>query len=180
MGTTLLSIFLVVVITGTIVATAMTVYVLEFMDETSDVTITELASSANTIVYANKGDKELVQLYTVKNDVQRVPVDIEDIPQHVRDAFVCVEDERFYSHEGVDYKRTFAAFANMFIHIYDTNQGGSTITQQLIKNLTGDDDPSPSRKIREIFRAMQFEKKYSKDVILENYLNYIGLSLIHI
>ena len=72
------------------------------------------------------------------------------------------------------YKRTFAAFANMFIHIYDTNQGGSTITQQLIKNLTGDDDPSPSRKIREIFRAMQFEKKYSKDVILENYLNYIG------
>lgn len=174
MGTTLLSIFLVVVITGTIVATAMTVYVLEFMDETSDVTITELASSANTIVYANKGDKELVQLYTVKNDVQRVPVDIEDIPQHVRDAFVCVEDERFYSHEGVDYKRTFAAFANMFIHIYDTNQGGSTITQQLIKNLTGDDDPSPSRKIREIFRAMQFEKKYSKDVILENYLNYIG------
>ena len=65
MGTTLLSIFLVVVITGTIVATAMTVYVLEFMDETSDVTITELASSANTIVYANKGDKELVQLYTV-------------------------------------------------------------------------------------------------------------------
>lgn len=174
LGTTLLSIFLVVVITGTIVATAMTVYVLEFMDETSDVTITELASSANTIVFANKGKDELVQLYTVKNEVQRVPVDIEDIPQHVRDAFVCIEDERFYSHEGVDYKRTFAAFANMFIHIYDTQQGGSTITQQLIKNLTGDDDPSPERKIREIFRAMQFEKKYSKDEILENYLNYIG------
>lgn len=174
LGTTLLSIFLVFVITGTIVGTAMTVYVLEFMDETSDVTITELASSANTIVYANKGKDELVQLYTVKNDVQRVPVDIEDIPQHVRDAFVSIEDERFYSHEGVDYKRTFAAFANMFIHIYDTQQGGSTITQQLIKNLTGDDDPSPERKIREIFRAMQFEKKYSKDEILENYLNYIG------
>ncbi len=174
LGTTLLSIFLVVVITGTIVATAMTVYVLEFMDETSDVTITELASSANTIVFANKGKDELVQLYTVANEVQRVPVSIDEIPQHVRDAFVCIEDERFYSHEGVDYKRTFAAFANMFLHIYDTQQGGSTITQQLIKNLTGDDDPSPERKIREIFRAMQFEKKYSKDEILENYLNYIG------
>ncbi len=174
LGTTLLSIFLVVIITGTIVATAMTVYVLEFMDETSDVTITELASSANTIIYAQKNEKELVQLYTVANEIQRVPIDIEEIPQHVRDAFVCVEDERFYSHEGIDYKRTFAAFANMFIHIYDTNQGGSTITQQLIKNLTGDDDPSPERKIREIFRAMQFEKKYSKDEILENYLNYIG------
>ncbi len=173
-GTTMLSIFLVVIITGTIVATAMTVYVLEFMDETTDVTITELASSANTIVYANKGKDELVELYTVKNEVQRVPIELDEVPQHVRDAFVCVEDERFYSHEGVDYKRTFAAFANMFIHIYDTRQGGSTITQQLIKNLTGDDDPSPERKIREIFRAMQFEKKYSKDEILENYLNYIG------
>lgn len=173
LGTTLLSIFLVVVITGTIVATAMTVYVLEFMDESTDVTMKELENSANTIVYANDGDK-LVQLYAVKSEVQRIPVDIEKIPQHVRDAFVCVEDERFYSHEGVDYKRTFAAFANMFMHIYDTKQGGSTITQQLIKNLTGDDDPSPERKIREIFRAMQFEKKYSKDEILENYLNYIG------
>ncbi len=173
LGTTLLSIFLVVVITGTIVATAMTVYVLEFMDESTDVTIKELENSANTIVYAQDGDK-LVQLYAVTSEVQRIPVDIEQIPQHVRDAFVCVEDERFYSHEGVDYKRTFAAFANMFMHIYDTKQGGSTITQQLIKNLTGDDDPSPERKIREIFRAMQFEKKYSKDEILENYLNYIG------
>lgn len=173
LGTTLLSIFLVVVITGTIVATAMTVYVLEFMDESTDVTMKELENSANTIVYANDGDK-LVQLYAVQSEVQRIPIDIEKIPQHVRDAFVCVEDERFYSHEGVDYKRTFAAFANMFMHIYDTKQGGSTITQQLIKNLTGDDDPSPERKIREIFRAMQFEKKYSKDEILENYLNYIG------
>lgn len=173
LGTTLLSIFLVCVITGTIVTTALTVYVLEFMDESTDVTIKDLESSANTIVYAQDGE-DLVQLYTVKNEIQRIPVDIEQIPQHVRDAFVCIEDERFYAHEGVDYKRTFAAFANMFIHIYDTNQGGSTITQQLIKNLTGDDEQSPERKVREIFRAMQFEKKYTKDEILENYLNYIG------
>lgn len=174
LGTTLLSVFLVVVITGTIVVTALTIYVLEFMDESTDVTIKELESSANTIVYAQDKDEKLIQLYIVNNGVQRIPVDIEQIPQHVRDAFVAIEDERFYSHEGVDYKRTFAAFANMFMHIYDTQQGGSTITQQLIKNLTGDDDPSPERKIREIFRAMQFEKKYSKDEILESYLNYIG------
>ncbi|MGN0614148.1 MAG: transglycosylase domain-containing protein [Porcipelethomonas sp.] len=174
LGTTLLSVFLVVVITGTIVVTALTVYVLEFMDESTDVTIKELESSSNTIVYAEDDDGKLVQLYAVTNEIQRIPVDIEEIPQHVRDAFVAIEDERFYSHEGVDYKRTFAAFANMFMHIYDTQQGGSTITQQLIKNLTGDDDPSPERKIREIFRAMEFEKKYSKDEILEAYLNYIG------
>ncbi len=173
-GTTLLSIFLIIVITGTIVVTALTVYVLEFMDESTDVTIKELENSTNTIVYAENSDEKLVQLYAVTNEIQRIPVDIEEIPQHVRDAFVAIEDERFYLHEGVDYKRTFAAFANMFMHIYDTRQGGSTITQQLIKNLTGDDDPSPERKIREIFRAMQFEKKYSKDEILEAYLNYIG------
>lgn len=75
---------------------------------------------------------------------------------------------------AVDYKRTFAAFLNMFLHFYDTEQGGSTITQQLIKNLTGDQDHSPQRKIREIFSAMQLEKTYSKDEILEEYLNYIG------
>ena len=173
-GTTLLSIFLVLVITGTIVATALTVYVLEFMDESTDVTIKELESSSNTIVYADGEDDSLLQLYAVTNDIQRVPVDISKIPQHVRDAFVAIEDERFYMHEGVDYKRTFAAFVNMFMHIYDTQQGGSTITQQLIKNLTGDDETSPERKIREIFRAMEFEKKYSKDEILETYLNYIG------
>ena len=173
-GTTLLSIFLIIVITGTIVVTALTVYVLEFMDESTDVTIKELENSSNTIVYAENDEGKLVQLYAVTNEIQRIPVDIEEIPQHVRDAFVAIEDERFYMHEGVDYKRTFAAFANMFMHIYDTRQGGSTITQQLIKNLTGDDDPSPERKIREIFRAMQFEKKYSKDEILEAYLNYIG------
>lgn len=173
-GTTLLSMFLIIVITGTIVVTALTVYVLEFMDESTDVTIKELENSSNTIVYSEDSEGNLIQLYAVTNEIQRIPVDIEEIPQHVRDAFVAIEDERFYMHEGVDYKRTFAAFANLFIHIYDTRQGGSTITQQLIKNLTGDDDPGPERKIREIFRAMQFEKKYSKDEILEAYLNYIG------
>ena len=62
----------------------------------------------------------------------------------------------------------------MFLHFYDTEQGGSTITQQLVKNLTGDKDHTPQRKIREIFTAMQLEKTYTKDEILEEYLNFIG------
>lgn len=176
--TTLLSLFLVMIITGTIVATALTVYVLDFMEETTGITLQELESGSNTYFYGitknENGEDEYVVLHSVQTDVQRIPVTIDEIPQHVRDAFVYTEDERFYTHDGVDYKRTFSAFVNLFLHIYDSDQGGSTITQQLVKNLTGDDEHSPSRKIREIFRAMQLEKTYSKDEILEEYLNYIG------
>ncbi len=177
-ATTLLSMFLVMVITGTIVATALTVYVLNFMEDATNITLQELESGSDTYFYGNEtdenGDTNLVVLQSIKTDVQRIPVSIDRIPQHVRDAFICTEDERFYTHDGVDYKRTFSAFLNMFIHIYNTEQGGSTITQQLVKNLTGDDKHSPQRKIREIFSAMQLEKTYSKDEILEEYLNYIG------
>lgn len=177
-STTLLSLFLVMVITGTIVATALTVYVLDFMDDSTNVTLQELESGSDTYFYGiqknDKGKDEIVILNRVKTDVQRIPVSIDRIPQHVRDAFVYTEDERFYLHEGVDYKRTLSAFMNMFLHFYDSNQGGSTITQQLIKNLTGDDEQSPQRKIREIFSAMQLERTYTKDEILEEYLNYIG------
>ncbi len=177
-ATTLLSLFMVIIITGTIVSTALTVYVLNFMDESTNITLQELESGSDTYFYGtqknDKGEDELVVLHKVKTDVQRIPVTIDRIPQHVRNAFVYTEDERFYTHDGVDYKRTFSAFVNMFVHIYDTEQGGSTITQQLIKNLTGDDEHTPQRKIREIFSAMQLEKSYTKDEILVEYLNYIG------
>ena len=177
-ATTLLSLFLIIVITGTIVATALTIYVMDFMDESSTITLAELESGSNTYLYGTEidenGEAQPVVLREFKTDVQRIPVSIDRIPQHVRNAFVYTEDERFYVHDGVDYKRTFTAFLNMFLHFYDTDQGGSTITQQLIKNITKDDEKTPQRKIREIFSAMQLEKTYSKDEILEEYLNYIG------
>ena len=144
----------------------MTVYVMSFRDEVSDVTIEELEMKNNTYVYANDSNGELVCLYKVNNHTERIPVTIDQIPQHVKDAFVSAEDERFYTHDGVDYRRTFYAFVNMFIHIYNTDVGGSTITQQLVKNITGDDVQSPARKIREIFRAMELEQNYIKDEIL--------------
>lgn len=177
-ATTLLSLFLIIIITGTIVATALTVYVMDFMDESSTITLAQLESGSDTYFYGTEidenGEEQMVVLKQLKTDVQRIPVTIDKIPQHVRNAFVYTEDERFYVHDGVDYKRTFSAFLNMFVHFYDTDQGGSTITQQLIKNLTGDDEKTPQRKIREIFSAMQLEKTYSKDEILEEYLNFIG------
>ncbi|MBP5581731.1 MAG: transglycosylase domain-containing protein [Ruminococcus sp.] len=177
-ATTLLSLLLVIIITGTIVSTALTVYVLNFMDDATSVTLQQLESGSDTYFYSNHineaGETELKVMHRVQNNFQRIPVSIDRIPQHVRNCFVYTEDERFYVHDGVDYKRTFSAFLNMFLHFYDTEQGGSTITQQLIKNLSGDDRHTPQRKIREIFAAMQLEKTYSKDEILEEYLNYIG------
>jgi len=172
--TTLLSIFLICLITGTIVASAVAVYVLNFMDEASTITLEEMELSYNTNFYGYDEDGNLETLYQVTNQNQRIPVTIDKIPQHVIDAFVYTEDERFYSHDGVDYRNTIAACVNMVLHFWDSERGGSTITQQLIKNVTGEDTRSPSRKIREIFRAMTLEKNYPKQKIIENYLNYIG------
>ncbi|MDE5564854.1 MAG: penicillin-binding protein, partial [Oscillospiraceae bacterium] len=171
---TFLSIFLICIVTGTIVATAGALYVLDFAQEASTITLEEMELAYNTNVYGYDEDGNLVTLYQVKNEIQRIPIELEEIPQHVLDAFVYTEDERFYTHDGVDYKNTIAACVNLVLHFWDSERGGSTITQQLIKNVTGDDEESPSRKIREIFRAMTLEKNYSKDEIIETYLNYIG------
>ena len=134
--TTLLSIFLICLITGTIVASAVAVYVLNFMDEASTVTLEEMELSYNTNIYGYDEEGKLETLYQVTNAVQRFPVKIEQIPQHTVDAFVYTEDERFYTHDGVDYKNTIAACVNMVLHFWDSERGGSTITQQLIKNVT--------------------------------------------
>lgn len=174
LGTTFLSFFLIFVLTGAIVSTALTIYVLNFMEDTTTVTLQEMAISYSTIIYGKNSAGEDVELYSVANEIQRIPIDIEVLPQHVCDAFVCAEDATFYEHEGVNYKSTFAAFANTILKFWDTERGASTITQQLVKNLTGDAEISPERKIREIFRSMQIEKNYTKDEILETYLNYIG------
>ena len=108
------------IITCTIVVTALVVYVMDFRDDVSNVTIEEMELSYNTNIYAKDSNGEWVDIYEVKNKAQRIPISIDDIPQHVRDAFTCAEDERFYTHDGVDYKRTISAFINMFLHIYDT------------------------------------------------------------
>ncbi|MBE6653342.1 MAG: hypothetical protein E7610_08030 [Ruminococcaceae bacterium] len=98
----------------------------------------------------------------------------DQIPEDLVNAFVAIEDKRFWRHGGVDILRTVRAGAG-----YLTGRsrfGGSTITQQLVKNLTGDDRHTPERKLTEIFRAMDLEKKASKTKILEAYLNVINLA----
>ncbi len=174
-GTTILSLVLIVIITGSIIAAALTVYVLQFVDQDQvDISLSDLDLDYTTFIYAYDKNDSLVELASISRNADRIPVTIDKIPQHVQDAFVYTEDERFYEHAGVDSKRTFTAFLNEILHFLGGRQGGSTITQQLVKNVTGDDDANWDRKMREIFRAAQLEKYCTKTDILEAYLNYIG------
>jgi len=99
----------------------------------------------------------------------------EEIPKDLINAFISIEDRRFMEHSGVDFKRTIAAAVNYFLR-FDGSFGGSTITQQLIKNVTEKDDYSLQRKIQEIFWALDLEKKLDKEEILHMYLSIINLS----
>ena len=107
------------------------------------------------------------------SEKKREKITSEKIPDNLKNAYVAIEDERFYNHHGVDIKRTSAAIANYIIHFGKSSFGGSTITQQTVKNLTGDEDASISRKLEEWIKAFEMELFLSKDEILETYLNVI-------
>ena len=104
------------------------------------------------------------------------PIDGSQIPVRLKNAYVSIEDQRFYKHHGVDIKRTASAIASYIIHFGKSSFGGSSITQQLVKNMTGDDATAVSRKVTEWFRASSLEFGMSKDEVLETYLNiiYVG------
>ena len=106
-------------------------------------------------------------------------ISYEEMPDNLKNAYVAIEDERFYSHSGVDIKRTASAIFNYVIHFGSSSFGGSTITQQLVKNLTGDNTDSVLRKVKEWWKAWLLETSLSKEEILEGYLNiiYVGPSI---
>ena len=122
-------------------------------------------------------DKEGEVIAELGNEQKKLtPVDIEDMPENLVDAYVSIEDERFYSHHGVDIKRTGGAILSYITSFGHSSYGGSTITQQLVKNLTGDTTDSITRKVKEWWKAFLLECYFSKDDILEMYLNviYVG------
>ena len=171
----LTSILLVFVITCCIVVSAGLVYLFVFIDDSVDADLYNLKLEYTSILYAKDDEGNDVELKRLHGDQNRLWVDYKDIPEHVNQAFISCEDKRFKSHKGVDWKRTFFAIANEVFGLRDNRQGGSTITQQLVKNLTKDDEIDASRKIREIMRARKLEQIYGKDTILECYLNTIHL-----
>lgn len=177
-ATTLLTIFLIFVITACIVAGSMAVYVSKCLDLESgiDLEYEKYNQNQTTIVYAYQDNGEPIEIQQLHGSENRRWEDLEDIPKNLQHAFVSIEDERFYTHSGVDWKRTISAFANLFVGFYGSDQGGSTITQQLVKNITKSNDVTIVRKVNEIFSALALDKENDKDKILEAYMNtlYLG------
>lgn len=110
---------------------------------------------------------------------KKITVTSDKIPGNLKDAYVAIEDQRYYSHHGVDFKRTISAVGSYIINLGSSSFGGSTITQQLVKNFTGDSTDSVTRKVKEWWKAWNLETCLSKDEILETYLNiiYVGPSI---
>ncbi len=138
-----------------------------------DISEEELKIAGNSIIYDSEG-KVLAEL---KGDENRKVIKLEDMAEYLPKAYVAIEDERFYDHDGVDYKRTSAAIVTYILHRGSSSYGGSTITQQLVKNITNEKAKTGkegiTRKVKEWAKAFQIEKMLSKDQILEMYLNVI-------
>ncbi len=165
------------IIAGCVFGAVMTVYVIKYVDPTATIDISGLKYT--TLMLAQDPTTgEYVETAKVYSDENRIWVDIGDVPEHVQKAVVASEDKRFYEHHGVDWVRTFGAAGNLVFNFWGNKQGGSTMTQQLIKNITGDDDVTIERKVQEIMRALNLEKTVSKDIILEAYMNtmFLGYS----
>ena len=133
----------------------------------------ELKVAGNSILYDSAGNV----LAELKGDENRKVIKLEDMAEYLPKAYVAIEDERFYDHDGVDYKRTGAAIVTYILHRGSSSYGGSTITQQLVKNITNEKAKTGkegiTRKVKEWAKAFQIEKMLSKDQILEMYLNVI-------
>ena len=141
-----------------------------YVDTAPSLDLTLIDDQAQTsFIYDSEGN--LITDY--KGTEDRVMVSINQMPMNLRNAFVAVEDARFYTHNGIDVKRIIGAFVKNFVS--GTQQGGSTITQQLIKNTILSSEQSYKRKIQEAYLAMQLETQYTKEQILESYLNTIYL-----
>lgn len=125
-------------------------------------------NSPSTVFDSNKN--VIAQIGAERN---RENVDFSKIPSNLKNAYISIEDQRFYKHHGVDVKRTGAAIFSYIIKRGSSSFGGSTISQQLVKNLTGDDSNSINRKVKEWFYACVLDNCFSKDEILNAYLNII-------
>ena len=134
-----------------------------------------VVSSENSYIYDADGN----ELGSLSGDQKRISLKLEDMGKYLPKAYIAIEDERFEKHSGVDFKRTAAATINYLGHKLMHKEegaasfGGSSITQQVVKNITQDKEDTAMRKVKEMIKALQVEHYLSKDQILELYLNLI-------
>lgn len=175
----LITLVLIGVLCGCFCGIAFAMYVHIYINPSAQETAAEISKglglNLNSFIYAKESDSDEYTLYeTIKGKENREWVNSDKIPDTLKNAVVAIEDERFYKHHGVDWVRTIGAVKGWLLG--GTQYGGSTITQQLIKNITADNDYSVKRKVNEIFRAFALEKEIDdKDRILVMYLNTIFL-----
>ncbi|MBQ3236190.1 MAG: transglycosylase domain-containing protein [Oscillospiraceae bacterium] len=175
LGRALVTVLSVVIISGCIIGCVLATVILGMVDDAEVVDLDQLELSYTTIIYTKDSETgqyvEDTKLYGESGKL--IWADYDQFPDYLIDTVVAAEDKRFWQHQGVDFARTIQATLS-FLTGGDSG-GGSTITQQLIKNVTGANEVRIDRKVKEIFNALALEKKYSKQQILEAYLNVIAL-----
>lgn len=177
--TVLLAMALTALLTVMIVGMYFLIFMISYVGGEPKVNLEEYKENQDqtTIIYAYDENNEVLELARLHGEQNRVWVTYREnsedsvIPQNLADAYVALEDKRFYKHKGVDWFRTASA-----IFKDRGGTGGSTITQQLIKNLTGENKRTLNRKFYEILTALNLEKNISKETILEAYMNTIYMS----
>lgn len=181
LGLTIIKIFLVVIlISGVFVGCAGLGMVKGIIENAPDISDIDLTPEGYATKFYNTDGNEIASL--VMTGSNRISAGLDEMPTHLIYAFVDIEDERFFDHNGIDIKGIFRAAFNGVTNGFHFDEGASTITQQLLKNKVfnsgmGEDNfmISVKRKLQEQYLAMELEKLYSKEEILENYLNMINL-----
>jgi len=167
------TVLLVCVVCGFVVAGLLSTYLETEILPNADLILEDYEMDEPSYLYYINEDGEIEILQKIHAITAWENADYEDIPEDLIHATVAIEDKRFYEHQGVDWITTIKAFANMFLG--DETVGGSSITQQLIKNVTQKDSVTIQRKVQEFFSATLVEKNYDKETIMEMYLNSIYL-----
>ena len=162
--------FVLILVGGLALAGAVVGIAKGYVETAPSLDLTALDAQDQTSFIYDANGRLITEYKGIEN---RIMVSIAAMPKHLQQAFVAVEDARFYTHDGVDLKRIVGAFVSNLTS--SATQGGSTITQQLIKNTLLSSEQSYKRKIQEAYLALQLETTYSKDEILECYLNTIWL-----
>lgn len=160
---------------GSVGAVLLAMYVVQVTaDPEGKLDLEKKKDEQSTIFFDRNGD----EYTTLSGDVSSLWVNLSDIPENLQHAVVAIEDKDFYDSIGVNFKRTIAAALNELTgqQLLGGQQGASTLEQQLVKNLTDDNEVDYMRKVREIFRAIGLSNRYSKETILEAYLNTVPLT----